>query len=251
MESLSLEILAILAVVGFFAGLIDAMAGGGGLLALPALLWAGLSPLDALGTNKGQGVFGTFAATVNFVRRGEIGLRELLPAISLTFAGSALGAMVVSQVASDLLARIIPFLLIGFAVYFLFAPSFGERDARRRLGQWAFSLLIGFGVGFYDGFFGPGTGTFFVAAFVLLLGCNLKRATAGTKVLNFTSNLAAVMLFAVAGHVLWVPALAMGGSQLLGGWLGSHLVMEHGTRLIRPLLVAVTIILSLRLLFSG
>jgi len=250
METLATETLLLLIVIAGIAGMIDAIAGGGGLLALPALLWAGLPPVQALATNKLQGTFGTFTASWHFLRSGEIDLRRLRIPIMLTFAGSVTGTLAVQYLGSDLLMRIVPALLIAFALFFLFSPRIGDQDAQHRIGHGLFGLLIGFSIGFYDGFFGPGTGTFFAAAFVLLLGYNLRRATAGTKVLNFTSNIASLLFFAMAGEVVWAIGLPMGLAQMAGAWLGSHLVIRHGTRLIRPLLVVVSLAISVRLLFS-
>jgi uncharacterized membrane protein YfcA len=250
MDILSTDTLLLLVMVAALAGFVDAIAGGGGLLALPALLWAGLPPLQALATNKLQGSFGTLTATVHHLRHGELRLKELWPAVVLTFLGAASGTLAVQYLPNTLLERLVPVLLIGFALYFLFSPRVGDADAHQRMRLPAFALLIGFGVGFYDGFFGPGTGSFFALGFVVLLGWNLKRATGGTKLLNFTSNLSALLFFALGGHVLWGVGLAMGLAQVGGAWLGSHLVLRHGTRLIRPLLVTVCLTVSLKLLLS-
>lgn len=250
MEWVSLEVLLILMAVAALAGLIDAIAGGGGLLSLPALLWAGVPPVQALATNKLQGSFGTLTASYRFIRSGDIELRPLRIPILLTFIGSAVGTLAVQALGSELLARIVPVLLIVFALYFLFSPRIGDRDANRRVGYGVFGLTVGLGVGFYDGFFGPGTGSFFALAFVLLLGYNLRRATAGTKILNFTSNIAALLFFAWGGHVLWTIGIAMGIAQMAGAWVGSNLVIRHGTRLIRPLLVIVSLAISVRLLLG-
>ena len=250
METLALDTLLLLVAVAGLAGMIDAIAGGGGLLALPAILWAGLPPVQALATNKLQGTFGTLTASYHFVRSGEIDLARLRIPIVMTFVGSAAGTLAVQHLGSDLLGQIVPSLLIAFALYFLFSPRIGDQDAHHRISHGLFGLTIGFAVGFYDGFFGPGTGSFFAAAFVLLLGYNLRRATAGTKVLNFTSNIASLIFFALAGQVVWQVGLPMGLAQMGGAWLGSHLVIRHGTRLIRPLLVTVSLAISLRLLLS-
>jgi uncharacterized protein len=249
-EALPMEVLALLVAVAALAGFIDAIAGGGGLLALPALLWAGLPPIQALATNKLQGSFGTFAASWNFVQRGEIALKPLRIPILMTFVGSASGTLAVQQLGANLLGQLVPLLLIVFALYFLFSPRVGDSDAQQRIGHVVFGLAVGFGVGFYDGFFGPGTGSFFAIAFVLLLGYNLRRATAGTKVLNFTSNMASLIFFALAGQVVWQVGLAMGAAQMAGAWLGSQMVIRHGTRLIRPVLVLVSLAISLRLLLA-
>jgi hypothetical protein len=242
-EAVSPDVLLLLIVIAGVAGMIDAIAGGGGLLALPALLWAGLPPVQALATNKLQGTFGTFTASFNFIRRGEVDLGRLQLPVLMTFVGSASGTLAVQQ--------IVPLLLIAFALYVLFSPRIGDEDAHHRISHGLFGLLIGFSVGFYDGFFGPGTGSFFAAAFVLLLGYNLRRATAGTKILNFTSNIASLLFFAMAGQVVWEVGLPMGLAQMAGAWIGSHLVIRHGTRLIRPLLVIVSLAVSLKLLLGG
>lgn len=250
MDPLSVDVLPLLIAVAALAGLIDAIAGGGGLLTVPALLWAGLPPVAALATNKAQAVFGSFTAAAYFVRRDRVDLRKLSVCICLTFFGAMLGAVAVRHLDPGLLARLIPLLLIAFALYFAFAPDLDRTDRRQRIGYTSFALSAGFGIGFYDGFFGPGTGTFFATGFVLLLGYDLTRATAGTKVLNFVSNLAALLLFAAAGEVWWLVGLSMGLAQIVGARIGAHLVHTHGARLIRPLLVLVSVILSVKLLLG-
>lgn len=244
------ETLLILSALATLAGLIDAMAGGGGLLTLPALLWAGLPPLQALATNKLQGIFGTAAATLHFLLKGEIRPREMALAVALTCCGALLGSLTVQQLDNARLQWLLPLLLIGFALYFLFSPRVGDVDARQRIGHGLFALGAGFGIGFYDGFFGPGAGSFFTLAFIALLGFNLRRATAHAKLLNFTSNLASLLAFLVAGQVAWALGLGMAAGQSLGGWLGAHLVLRHGARLVRPMLVLVSLALAIRLLLE-
>ena len=250
MEMITPEVVAVLAVLALLAGFIDAIAGGGGLLTIPALLWAGLTPLQALGTNKLQAVFGSLAATVNFTHKGEIRLRVMTPVVALTFAGAGIGALAVQHLHSEVLEDLLPALLIGFALYFLFSPRVGDLDVQQRITPLVFGAGAGVGIGFYDGFFGPGTGSFFALAFVSLLGYNLRRATAHAKLLNFTSNLAALLLFMAGGHLVWIVGLPMATGQVLGGYVGSHMVLRHGARLVRPLLVVVSLTMSLRLLLG-
>ena len=250
MEALSLDVILILAAVAALAGFVDAIAGGGGLLALPALLWAGIPPIEALATNKLQGTFGTATASAKFLSSGKIKLTELKIPIILTFVGSVSGTLAVQQIESDILSRLIPGLMILFALYFIFSPRVGDEDAHQRISTNLFGLVIGFTAGFYDGFFGPGTGTFFAIGFVMLLGFNMAKATAGTKILNFTSNIASLIFFALAGHVIWTIGLSMGLAQAAGAWIGAHMAIKHGSRLIKPLLVSVSIAISLKLLFS-
>ncbi len=209
---------------------IDAIAGGGGLLSIPALLAAGIPPAAALATNKLQSSFGALSATIKFVRRGEVHPGAMRTMILCTFVGSALGAILVQLLDSSFLRDVIPILLIGIALYLLLSPKAGDIDAQQRIGEHAFALSIGTGIGFYDGFFGPGTGTFFAIAFVSLLGHNLRKATAHTKVVNLTSNLAALLFFIVGGHVLWTVGLLMGAGQYIGAQLGAHMVIRNGAR---------------------
>lgn len=236
--------------IGLLAGLIDAMAGGGGLLTIPALLWAGLSPVQALATNKAQAVFGSGMATLQFIRRGHLEVRGIALAVVCTFAGSAVGALWVQRIDSAFLERLIPVLLIAFAVYFWLSPRVSDLDSHQRIGGTAFAVCIGLSVGFYDGFFGPGTGTFFAMSYVALLGYNLRRATAHSKALNFTSNLAALLFFLAGGHIIWPIAVAMAIGQLAGAWIGAHMVMRHGAALIRPVLVVSSILVSGKLLWG-
>lgn len=236
--------------VAFVAGLIDAIAGGGGLLVLPALLSAGLPPTAALATNKLQGVFGTATSTLNFAHKGALRFGDVALAVFWTFIGSASGTFIVARVGDTRLSALLPLLLIAFALYFLLSPRVGDVERARRLGERAFAFVIGFGIGFYDGFFGPGTGAFFALAYVALAGFTLTRATAHAKALNFTSNLASMLAFALGGHIIWSLGLTMAVGQIAGGWLGSHLVLRHGTRLVRPALVTVSLLLSARLLWQ-
>ncbi|MEH6626996.1 MAG: TSUP family transporter [Motiliproteus sp.] len=235
---------------GALAGFIDAIAGGGGLVALPLLLFTGLSPAQALATNKLQGCFGTFSASYYFIRRGLVQPRDILTMVACTFVGAAAGTLLVQRLDPSFLTLAIPVLLIATAGYFWFSPQMGEEDAQQRIGVLAFSLSIGFGVGFYDGFFGPGTGSFFAIAFVSLLGFGLTKATAHTKVLNFTSNIASLLFFIAGGQVMWTLGLTMAAGQLLGGRLGARLVVRKGSKLIRPLVVTMCIVMSLKLLLT-
>ncbi|MDH5184127.1 MAG: TSUP family transporter [Gammaproteobacteria bacterium] len=249
MEILSLDILLILCAVAAVAGFVDAIAGGGGLITLPALLWAGLSPTQALATNKLQGSFGTMMASWHFIRNGMIDIRTMVPEILLTFIGAVSGTLLVQHLHSAFLADIIPILLIVVAVYTLLSPRMTDDKAKQRMSRRLFAISVGFGVGFYDGFFGPGTGSFFTIGFVALMGLGLRDATAHAKVLNFTSNIAAMIFFAVGGHMVWLIGLSMGMAQMCGAWLGAHVVIHKGSGIIKPLLVVVSIAMAVRLLF--
>lgn len=247
---LSLTTLGLLSLCGLAAGFLDAIAGGGGLLTLPALLAAGLPPAQALGTNKLQSSFGSCSATWYFARRGYIDFRQMRLAIILTFCGSGCGTLLVQQLDPSFLSAIIPFLLIGFALYFIFSPRVGDEDCQRRLGPVAFALGLALPVGFYDGFFGPGTGSFFAVGFIALAGFNLAKATAHSKLLNATSNLAALLFFALGGKLVWQVGLCMAVGQMVGARLGSRMVVRQGAKLIRPLIVLTSLVMSGKLLWQ-
>lgn len=238
-----------LTAVAVLTGFIDAIAGGGGLIMMPALLFCGVPPLQALGTNKLQSMFGTMVAMSNYGRAGLIEWRRNLPAVAIVFVGAAAGCLVVQQVETRILQLIIPVLLMAVALYVLVSPRMSDDGARQRVSSTGYAP-VGGAIGFYDGFFGPGTGTFFTTSLVALRGYGLTRATALTKLFNWTSNIASVLLFAWGGHVLWLLGLCMAAGAMLGGWLGSHTAMKFGARLIRPLLVAGSLAMTARLLWG-
>lgn len=242
-------VMVVLGFVGLAAGFVDAVAGGGGMIVIPSLLAAGVPPIAALATTKVQSAIGTTIAAVTFWRRGYVDLRALVPAIVLTFVGSYLGALSVKQIDTTILGYAIPIALILIAGYFLFSKSITDEDRAARLDFARFVPPIGFVLGFYDGLFGPGTGTFFTLAFVTLFGLGVARAAGHTKALNLTSNLAACALFIPAGDVLWPVALTMGLGQIVGGYLGALSGIRWGAKLIRPLVVVVAVALALRVLF--
>ncbi|WP_375055184.1 TSUP family transporter [Zobellella sp. DQSA1] len=247
---LDLLTLGLLALAALLAGFIDAIAGGGGLITIPALLATGMPPTMALATNKLQSSFGAFSATLYYLRRGLIDWRSMKWAVACTFVGSVLGTLLVQRIDASLLQKVLPFLLAAFALYFLFSPRIGDEDRHRRLGMIPFALLVGTGVGFYDGFFGPGTGSFFALGFIALAGFSMARATAHTKLLNFTSNIASLLFFILGGQVAWVVGLSMALGQIVGARLGSKMVVTRGTSIIRPMLVTVSLVMSVRLLWQ-
>ncbi|WP_062014042.1 TSUP family transporter [Aureimonas sp. AU4] len=232
----------------FLAGFVDAIAGGGGMITVPALLLSGMDPLTALGTNKLQGLFGAGSATIGYARRGLVNLGSLLPAAALSALGSAAGAGLATVLPVEFLERLLPFLLIAIALYFAFKPGLSDVDRERRLSPALFALLAVPLIGAYDGLFGPGTGSFFMLAFVGLAGYGVLKATAHTKLLNFASNLGAFAVFAGVGTIDWRTGLAMGVAQFAGAQVGAWQASRLGARLIRPLLVSVCIALAVKLL---
>lgn len=243
-----LVVLVALGFVGLVAGFVDAIAGGGGLIAVPALISAGLPPVTAFGTNKVQSVVGTAIAATTYWRKGYVSLPALGFAIPATFAGAFIGALAVKSVDTGLLNALVPLLLIAVAIYFAFAPRLTDADRHARLDFARFVPVMGFVVGFYDGVLGPGTGSFFTMGFVTLFGLGVTRAAGNTKVLNLTSNLGALALFIPTGQVVWPIAAAMAVGQIAGGYLGALTGIRLGARLIKPLVVVISILLALRLI---
>jgi uncharacterized membrane protein YfcA len=248
---LSFEILSLLFLAAGVAGCVDAIAGGGGLITLPVLFAAGVPPAQAIATNKLQSSFGSFSSTLYFVRNGLVSLKQMRFAILCTFVGAATGAELVQVIDASLLTSLIPALLIGISLYFLFAPPVKENASlKARLSETAFALCIGTSVGFYDGFFGPGTGAIFSVCFVVLGRLSLVEATARTKVLNFTSNIAALIFFLIAGLPVWKIGLVMAGGQFLGARLGANIVVNKGHQWIRPLVIVMSMVMAIKLLWD-
>ena len=246
--SLEFDTYVILFIAAFLASLIDSIAGGGGLLTTPAMLLVGISPLNTLATNKFQSCFGTFTSTYNYYKNGLLTEPRRFLYFFLSFGGSMVGTFLVSRISNEVLESIIPILLISAAVFFVLnrGPSTSNKSS---------SLIFIFNViviliGFYDGFFGPGTGSFFVLAFVIIKGISIMEATAITKLLNFASNFAAFIIFALKGYVIWELGLIMAVAQIGGANLGSRFAITNGEKVVRPVLVIVSILLSIRILFG-
>ncbi len=243
-----IQIMILLGLAAFVAGFVDSIAGGGGLVTIPALLLAGLPPVAALGTNKLQGLFGTASATIHYAANGHVDLRRQMPWAVLAFAGGIAGALLATVIPGGILRAALPFILVVIALYFALKPGMDDIDRAERLSPLVFGLSIVPLIGFYDGVFGPGTGSFFMLAFVSLAGFGVLKATAHTKLLNFSSNLGGFVLFAFAGAIYWKIGLLMGVAQFLGARLGAGLAISNGARLIKPLLVVICLALAARLL---
>ncbi|MCD1126313.1 sulfite exporter TauE/SafE family protein [Jinshanibacter sp. LJY008] len=248
---LGVEIYLILFFVAMLAGFIDSIAGGGGLISLPALMSVGIPPAQALATNKLQSIGGSFSASLYFIRQKAVDLKDQRWTILLTFIGAMFGAILIQHIEADILRSILPLLIIAIGLYFVFSPKVGEADRQKRLTTWPFAFVAGFCVGFYDGFFGPGAGSFFALAYVTLRGFNLTKSTAHAKVLNFTSNLASLLFFILGGKVVWSVGLVMLCGQVIGARTGARMVLTKGQKLIRPMLITVSFVMSCKLIYDN
>lgn len=242
--------LALLGLAAGTAGLIDSIAGGGGLITVPALLAAGLPPVNALATNKLQSVFSQIMSTWRYAARGLIEFRNYGLMTAGIFLMSGIGAFTVQHISADALKRLIPFLVIGAMLYMLLSPRMTDVETEPRVSKTGYAPVAS-AIGFYDGFFGPGTGSFFTTSLVGLRGLGLIRAAAHTKLFNFASNAGSLVLFLAAGQAIWLIGFVMAACAMAGAWIGSHLAMRHGARIIRPLLIVASLALTAKLIWDG
>jgi uncharacterized membrane protein YfcA len=239
----TLTVLALLVLAAVAAGFVDAVVGGGGLVQLPALLLGlpNASPVQVLATNKLSSICGTTVSSVTFFRRVRPDPRTFVPLMLLAFAGAVLGALVASQIPRDAFEPIVLVVLVGVGGYVLLKPDLGsETDLRHAPGRHlATAMLVGFGIGFYDGAMGPGTGSFLVLSLVALLGYSFLDASAKARLANWATNLGALVVFVPQGAVLWKVGLLMGLGNLVGGYAGARVAVSRGARFVRVFFVVV------------
>ena len=246
MFEVSLNLLTMLLGAAFLAGFIDAIAGGGGLITLPALLLAGASPIEALSTNKVQGSFGAATAALSYARAGQVDLKaQRVPALIALVAG-LFGAVLATRFPTETLRLIIPVILIVVALFFALKRGLSDEDQVQRIKPEVFMALFVPLIGTYDGMIGPGAGAFYMIGFVTLAGYGILKATAHTKLLNFSSNIGGLVVFALFGATWWFTGIAMGVAQVAGAALGAKVAIRVGANVIRPLLVITSVALALR-----
>ena len=238
-----------------FAGLVDAIVGGGGLILVPALFatYPQVAPATLLGTNKSASVWGTSFATWRFARRVTIPWNVMLPAALAGLIGSFFGAWLVTLISADALRKALPFVMVGVLLYTLAKKDLGEQHNPRFTGQVEvlMACAIGLVIGAYDGFFGPGAGSFLVFLLVRMLGYDFLHASAGAKLINVATNIAAITLFASKGHVWWQLGLAMAVANVAGSFLGSWLALRHGSGFVRKAFILVVAALILKTAYDA
>jgi uncharacterized membrane protein YfcA len=236
---------------GFAAGTVDAIAGGGGLISLPILLSTGMPAHLAFGTNKLQSTLGTLMATRRYHKQGLISFKYAYQGVIFGLLGAIAGSITTQRISSDLLQKITPLLLAAILIYILFSKKHTIHNTAPRMRAGLFFILFGFGLGFYDGFFGPGTGSFWVVALTFFLGYNLIQATAYTKVFNLNSNFVATICFALGANIHYGYAAWMAAGSILGGQLGAHLAIKKGASLIRPLFICIVSLTIASLIYKN
>jgi uncharacterized membrane protein YfcA len=234
--NLSLEILAFLFLVAVLAGFLDTLVGGGGLLAVPALLLSGIPPIYVLGTNKFQGSMGTGIATYLLFRKKKLNWQTVKKLMIASFIGSVIGGIIVQFIDTEVLSFVIPVVLVFIAMYFIVSPKPKAMSSSPKSDSRFESYAVP-GVGFYDGMFGPGAGSFFVMTGVMLKKLEIIEATILAKPLNFASNIAGFIVFFIFGHIAFVVGLVMMLGQLVGSFLGTHYLLKANPKLIRALIV--------------
>lgn len=237
---------------GFLSGWVDSIAGGGGLITMPVLMATGIPTATALGTNKVAASFGSSTAALRYARKGHI-KRIAWPMAGLAFIASAIGASLAISLPERLLNQIVVVALLVVATIIILRSDFGETSRpwpHRRRWYALVASLCAMGIGFYDGLIGPGTGSFLAFSFVVFLGADFLSATGSTKIINFSTNLAAALLFAIGGHVRWDYALPMGLAILAGAFVGSGMAVKNGPRLIRPIFITIALAMGGKLVWS-
>jgi len=233
----SIELLTILFIVAVVAGLLDTLAGGGGLIALPALILSGVPPLAALGTNKLQGSMGTATATYIMLKNKRIKWHEVKKLMLFAFIGAILGTVAVQFIDQKVLSYVIPVVITFIGLYFLFSPMASDQQTTAKISKYRYQNIVIPTIGCYDGFFGPGTGSFFSLAGISLRGHGIIDATAIAKALNFATNIASLIVFLIAGKIVWAIGLVMMLGQVIGAWLGAHCLFSINPKYLRLLVV--------------
>ncbi|MCJ7855644.1 TSUP family transporter [Lachnospiraceae bacterium NSJ-143] len=246
----TLRVLIIICPLVFVAGFIDSAAGGGGLISLPAYMAAGLPPHMATGTNKCSSMFGTVFSTWNFFKSGKIHIKTALASAAAALAGSWIGAML-NMIADEKILRMVLLFTVPVVAFFIvFKRDFGKEDRTDRHSQKGLiviSMIIGFVVGCYDGFFGPGTGTFLILGFTMFAGFDLLTASGNAKAVNLASNIAAFVTFAASGHIIWHIGLPAAVFGVAGNILGSKIALKKGSKFIRPMFIVILSILFVKI----
>ncbi|WP_281560302.1 TSUP family transporter [Thalassomonas sp. RHCl1] len=233
----SIELLAFLFFIAIVAGFLDTLAGGGGLLTVPALMMSGIPPVAALATNKLQASTGTATASYMMIKNKKVCWDEIKPLMLFAFIGASAGTVMVQFVDTRILSFVIPLVILFIGIYFLISPALDKQNKQAKVSDKNYQRWIVPSIGCYDGFFGPGTGSFFALAGVSLNGRGFIDATAIAKTLNFSTNMASLLVFLVAGQVIWALGFTMILGQVIGAWLGSHCLFTIKVKYLRYLVV--------------
>ncbi|WP_241613882.1 TSUP family transporter [Rosenbergiella epipactidis] len=250
-EHLSFKLLIIMFAVAILAGFIDAIAGGGGLIAMPAFLLAGISPVLALGTNRLQATIGELTSLIVYKKNGLLENTGLLRGAFWSAIGAIIGSIIATKMSKEFLQLLLPILMLLILIYTVFSKKIRSNTPQHKvLSTSVFMCVMGLILGFYNGFFGPGTGSLWVIAFISLMGCTIKQASIFSKPLNFTSNLVSLIYFIFVGKVIFLLGFVMAAGQIIGASFGSKMVISNGDKIIRPLFITVVTIMTVKLIWQ-
>jgi uncharacterized membrane protein YfcA len=242
----------IICTFGFLAAAVDAIAGGGGLISLPALLIVGVPPHLALGTNKFAASMASLNSSITFARSGKVHFPLVRWQIPFTLIGSLLGAWAVLRVSSAFLSKAVLVLILLVGIYTMLHKNLGMKNKFQGLNSRNIVLgcMFALALGFYDGFFGPGTGSFLIFSFITLFGFDFVVASANSKVLNFTSNFAALLIFAWNGKILLSYGIPMAIFMILGSYVGTRLAIQRGAELVKPIFITMSLLVAAKLIYQ-
>lgn len=242
-----------LCAAGFLAAAVDSIAGGGGIISLPAIIAAGVPPHLALGTNKFASTCASLTSTLKFAKSKKITFNLVKYQIPCTVLGSALGVKAVLNVDEKFLNVLIVVLIFSVAIYTSFKKDFGQRDREEPLTprRILFGMVFAFALGFYDGFFGPGTGSFLIFLFISIYGFDFTVAAGNGKILNFVSNIVSLILFALGGKIVYLAGIPMAISMIFGAWVGTHIAINNGAKVIKPIFITIALLLVIKLVWTA
>ncbi|MHB0777580.1 TSUP family transporter [Halomonas sp. WWR20] len=248
---LSLGVILFLVIGAMVAGFIDSICGGGGLISIPVLMLGGLNPAQAIAANKLQGAFGALASTHYFYNKKILDWHTMKSMFLGAMAGGALGTLTLNFLGNALLEKILPFLLIAMAIYFMISRDVNDISQKAKISLPMLGCFVVPFVGFYDGFFGPGAGSFYMMALIALAGMSVTKALAYSRALNLTSNMVSLIIFIALGKMVWVAGVAMSIGEVVGVYMGSSLVHRKGVRLVKPLLVTACVCMAFTTYLQG
>lgn len=242
----------LLCMAGFLASFVDSIAGGGGLISVPAFMLAGLPTHMVLGTNKFSATAGSFTSSLQFIKSGKANLKLLKYLIPFTFIGSMLGVKAVLHIDQKFLNTLVLILIMFIGIYTLFSKSLGLEDKFQGLTKKnvVFGAILALCLGFYDGFFGPGTGSFLVFGFISIFGFNFITSSANARILNFISNVTALILFAISGKINYMIGLPVAVFMIIGARMGTSVALNKGSKLIKPIFVTMSLAVALKMLIN-
>ena len=251
-EKISLINIVFLCLAGFFAAMVDSIAGGGGIISLPAYLLAGVPPHIALGTNKFSSTAGSFTSSLKFIKSGKVNFSIIKYLIPFTLLGSALGVNTVLKLDQKYLSTLVLVLIVFVGFYTLFSKNIGVNDnpEPKTYSRLFIGILLAFSLGFYDGFFGPGTGSFLIFGMIHIFGFSFIKASGNAKVLNFVSNISALIMFAFKGQIYYLVGLPVAICMIAGAQVGTHLALRNGAKLIKPIFVTMSLAVAVKLLIQ-